>query len=63
MTQKTYFLISGLIFLLVSLLHLSRSGMEWDVAIGGWTVPLWVSWAVVLVAGFLAFIGLRFSKK
>ena len=63
MNKKTYFLVSGIVFLAVATLHFLRNVMGWDAAIGGWAVPVWVSWATVVVAGFLAFTGLRLSKK
>ncbi len=28
-------------------------------AIGGWTVPMWVSWIAFVVAGGLSYFGLR----
>jgi hypothetical protein len=46
-----------IIFAVVALLHMARIFMNWPVGIGGWTVPMWGSWAALIVAGSLAFLG------
>ncbi|MBI4101396.1 MAG: hypothetical protein HY443_00335 [Candidatus Nealsonbacteria bacterium] len=60
---KTYTLVTGVIFLTVALLHLSRIVSNWQVVLGDWTLPVWVSWLGLIVAGFLAFQGLKLSRK
>ncbi len=62
MNQKTFSLVAGLIFLLVVLLHALRLGFRWHVVLGGWTIPIWVSWVGLIIAGYLAFEGLRLSR-
>jgi hypothetical protein len=52
----------GLIFLAIAVLHLLRIILGWGAVIGGWVVPEWVSWAALIIAGFLAFHGLRLSR-
>ncbi len=59
MDQKTFTLIAGVIFAVVALLHLLRVYAAWPVMIGGWTVPMWVSWSAFVVAGGLSYFGLR----
>ena len=61
MDRKTYFIGAGMIFSLVVLLHLVRIFEDWPVIIGDWSVPTWVSWAGVIVAGVLAIVGFRFT--
>jgi hypothetical protein len=63
MDEKTFSLVAGVIFALVALLHLVRIFMGWPVDIGGWSVPMWVSWVAVVVAGGLAALGLRLSER
>jgi hypothetical protein len=58
MDQKTFSLLAGAIFALVALLHLLRIFMGWPVSIGGWMVPMWVSWLGFVVAGALSYFGL-----
>ena len=55
MDQKTFSIVAGVIFTAVALFHLVRIYMDWPVMIGGWSVPMWVSWIGLVVAGGLAF--------
>jgi hypothetical protein len=59
MSQKTFSLIAGLVFLIVAIAHLCRLLLKWDVVLNGWTVPMWISVVALIVAGYLAFEGLR----
>ncbi len=59
MSQKAFSLVAGLIFLLVAVAHLLRLLLRWSVVLNGWTVPMWLSAIALVVAGFLAFEGLR----
>jgi hypothetical protein len=63
MRQKTFALVAGMIFLVVALMHLLRVALGWQVALGGWTVPMWVSWVALLIAGYLAYEGLSLSRR
>jgi D-alanyl-D-alanine carboxypeptidase len=51
--MRAYLWISGLIFGAVTLLHILRLAYGWQAQIGGWTVPLELSWLGVIVAGGL----------
>lgn len=59
MSVKSYVITSSLMFFLVAVLHLLRLFYQWDVDIGGWHVPMWVSVIGLLVAGFLSVAGFR----
>jgi len=61
--EKTFSLVAGIIFALVALVHLVRIFMEWPVMIDDWSVPIWVSWIALVVAGGLALFGLRLSAR
>ena len=50
---------STAIFAVIALGHLARVIFGWDAAIGGWLVPMWISWAAILVGGFLAYTGYK----
>jgi len=63
MKATTYGLITGLIFLLIALLHLGRLIFGWEAIIGGWAVPSWVSVIALLVAVYLGYEGLKLSRK
>jgi hypothetical protein len=59
MTVRTYALISGILFLLVAILHLVRVIMQENVLIGSWHFPMWASIVAIVVSGFLSFVGFR----
>jgi hypothetical protein len=54
MRQKTYFLACAAVFLVVAAAHLTRLVMGWEVTIGGWAVPRWVSVPGLVVPGILS---------
>lgn len=62
MTQKNYALVTGLIFLGVTVMHALRLLYSWDAVITGWEVPLWFSGVGVVVSGYLSYHGFRLSK-
>ena len=63
MNQKTFSLAAGAIFAMIAVLHLLRLLLGWEAIVGGWPVPMWVSWTALVIAGFLAYQGLRFSRR
>jgi hypothetical protein len=63
MSHKTFSLVSGLIFLLAALIHVLRLAFGWQAVLGGWNVPIWVSWIALPIAGFLALEGFVLSRK
>ncbi len=63
MTQGAFLLMSSVIFALIALLHALRLLYGWNVAIGEWTVPVWVSAVGFLLAGYLALQGLLLKRK
>jgi hypothetical protein len=63
MNQKVFSLVAGLIFLVVALAHALRLVFGWHVMLQGWSVPVWVSWIAFLISGFLAYEGLRLSRR
>jgi hypothetical protein len=42
---------------------LVRIFAEWTIIIGDWSIPMWVSWIALVVAGGLALLGLRLSER
>ncbi|MCP6719048.1 MAG: hypothetical protein KJI71_02305 [Patescibacteria group bacterium] len=63
MNQKAFSLTAGIIFFIIALVHLTRIIMVWNAVVGSWAVPMWVSWIAVLIAGYLAYQGLKFGRK
>ena len=63
MDQKTFNIIAGVIFALVALFHLLRVAMGWPAVIGGWAVPMWVSWIALVVTAGLSYFGLSLAMR
>jgi len=63
MKQGAFVLVTSLIFALIALLHAMRLVYGWNVTIGEWTVPVWVSAVGFLIAGYLALQGFRLKRK
>lgn len=62
MKAKTFTKVSGVIFLIIAILHLLRLVLKWEAAIGGWSVPMWFSIVALFFAGYLGYQGLRLSR-
>jgi hypothetical protein len=52
-TVTTYLVVSGILFGLIAVVHAMRLMLGWPAQIGGWEVPLWLSWAGLAVPGGL----------
>ena len=63
MSQRTFSLTVATLFSLIGVLHLLRLVYGWEAVIGGWVVPMWISWPALLIAGFLAYEGVRLGRR
>jgi len=59
MNQKTFVLTAGIVFSLVAVLHALRLLLGWEAVIGGWAVPMWLSWVALAFAGYLAYTAFK----
>ena len=55
--------LAAIIFGIVALVHLLRSIFSWQLIIGNFNVPLYFSYVVVIVAGYLSWNLYNASKK
>ncbi|MBI4132298.1 MAG: hypothetical protein HY474_01565 [Candidatus Sungbacteria bacterium] len=62
LNRNTYASVSGVIFSAIALLHALRIIYGWPALIGGWTVPMWVSWTALIISGYLAFSVYRLKR-
>ncbi len=62
MSQKAFLTVSGTIFGIITLLHALRLLLGWPAHIGTFEVPMWLSWASVAIAGFLAVSAFRLRR-
>lgn len=63
MSFKSYSLLTSVIFLLIGVLHLARIIQGWSAEIGGWLVPMWLSWVALILAGYLGYTGWKHSQR
>lgn len=63
MNKKTYYFSVSVVFTIVAAAHLARIVYGWEAILGGVVIPMWASWAAVLIAGYLAVRGWQFAKK
>ena len=62
MTQRTFSLVTAVLFFLIAMLHAVRLLRGWQVTIEGTVVPIWVSWIGLAIAVYLANQGFRLAK-
>ncbi|OHA20526.1 MAG: hypothetical protein A2849_00850 [Candidatus Taylorbacteria bacterium RIFCSPHIGHO2_01_FULL_51_15] len=63
MKQRTFNQAAGTIFLVLGLLHLCRILQGWEAVINGWKAPMSLSYAVVIVAGYLSYHAFSLAKR
>ena len=59
MKNNTYFIVTGILFIIVAVLHGMRIVLGWEFLIGGAPIPMWASWVAFMLIGFLAYYGFR----
>lgn len=62
-SKRWFFIASGTLFSAVGFLHLLRVLMQWQLVIGNWTAPYWLSILAFVVLWTLAFFAFKFSNK
>jgi hypothetical protein len=62
MDQKTFTKVATIIFSLVALLHALRLLQGWELVIGSYNAPAWISGVAVIVIGGMAYSGWKLMK-
>ena len=62
MKPETFRLTAGVMFTIVAAVHLLRLLLSWDVVIGNWHAPLWISGLGLAVSGFLGYTAFTLSR-
>jgi hypothetical protein len=57
-----YVVVSGVIFGVVAVVQAARALSQWPVHVGGFDVPVWVSWVAMVVAGSLCVWAFRSGR-
>jgi len=63
MSSAIYFRFTGVIFLLIAVLHLARLFYGWEAVIGSVAIPLWASVLGAVIAGVMAYQSFRLSRE
>ena len=63
MNKRTYFLISGLVFAIVAIVHFLRIINQIPVVFGTWDIPMAGSVIGLIVAGILSYCGFTLMCK
>ncbi|HUY62635.1 MAG TPA: hypothetical protein VMV50_02510 [Candidatus Paceibacterota bacterium] len=61
-SERNLLVLAGFIFLIVALVHLARLLFDWHVLLGTIIVPMWISWAGVIIAGYLSYSCFHFAR-
>ncbi len=61
--MKPFTAIAAVIFALVSIMHLLRLFLGWEVTVSGMAVPMWASVLGLVIAAGLAVMLLREARK
>lgn len=61
--MRAYMQITGFIFGIVTLGHALRLILHWPVQLAAWTVPMWLSWVAIVVAGVLCIWSFRLAGR
>jgi len=58
-----YVVVSGVLFGVIAVVQAVRALNQWPVHVGGFDVPVWVSWVAMVVAGTLCVWAFRSGHK
>jgi len=58
-----YLVVSGVLFGVIAVVQAVRALNQWPVHVGGFDVPVWVSWVAMVVAGSLCVWAFRSRHK
>ena len=62
MKQQAYINVTSVIFLAIAVVHGLRVLYGWEGVVGGWEVPIEVSYFAIVIAGALAWVGYTMRK-
>jgi len=61
--KKRYYAIASTLFLLVGILHFIRIINGWELILGDYMIPMWMSWVAVALLGYLTIRGFSYGSK
>jgi hypothetical protein len=63
MNPRVYLILTGCIFTVVGVGHLLRLLFAMPIEVGGWTLPMWISWLGFPAALALAVWAFRLARR
>ena len=63
MSTKKFALVAGILFLIMTIGHLLRVLLGFEITFAGRPAPTWVSIVAVPIFGYLAYSGLRLARS
>lgn len=63
MNKKVFILIASTIFLIIGIVQSFRVVFEWEIKVGNFITPMWMTYVVVVLAYYLSFAGFILYKK
>ena len=63
MGTKIFYHTAGVVFMLAGLFHAVRVTLEWDLVLGGYSIPVWMSVVAVVVSWILAYTAFKGPKQ
>jgi len=61
--ERSYLMVVGIVFGVIASAHLAHIFTGVDIAIAGWSLPIWLSWLGTIVTTYLAYMSLRLSTR
>ena len=58
-----YVVVSGVLFGVIAVVQAVRALNQWPAQVGGFDIPVWVSWVAMVVAGSLCVWAFRSDDK
>jgi len=55
MDLENYYTLAGIVFTFAFLVHGTRVLNGWDMFLGSWLIPMWVSYLAVILTAYLAY--------
>ena len=63
MISSKYAVVSGILFGVIAIAQAARALNQWPVQVGGFDIPVWVSWVAVVVAGSMCVWAFRSARR
>ena len=63
MRQRTFSIVIGVFFSLITLLHIGRVAFGWNVTVGNAVIPMWLSWIAIVVGAYFAYQSFKLGRN